>query len=322
MTPKLLSLHHVTATVAEARPDVAFYTGVLGLRRVKKTVNFDNHGVYHFYYGDEVGTPSTLMTTFPYAGQGVPVGAKGAGQVVETAFSVPSGAVRFWERRLAEADIAVDAREERFGRPLLRFHDPSGLRIEVVEAPDDGRGPWLGGTIPGEVAIRGVHSVTMLVRSAPPTLDFASDVLGMAVGPSERARTRLVVGEEAPGHFLDVVESTDAPPAVNGLGTVHHVALAVEDDKAQAAFRARLVEAGVEVTPVRDRDYFRSIYFREPGGVLYEIATRGPGFLVDESVEVLGEALRLPQGAEAKRTEIAAALPTLDPSPSRPESST
>jgi glyoxalase family protein len=315
MPPVLPTLHHVTATVAEAAPDVEFYTGSLGLRLVKKTVNFDNYGVYHLYYGDEVGRPSTLMTTFPYAGQGVRVGTKGAGQITVTSFSVPPGSLGYWQKRLGRAGLEVTEGRERFGEKGLMVEDPSGLNIEIQEGPGDPRDPWTPEGLDPDVAIRGVHGVTFVVRDADRSIHFATEILGLQVVGREGRRTRLAGAEASPGSYLEIIESAEAPDAENGLGTVHHVAMAIADEEAQLAMRQHLVEAGVQVTSVRDRQYFRSIYFREPGGILYEIATLGPGFTIDETVSELGAALQLPSWEEHNREAIEAALPPIDQEP-------
>lgn len=305
------SLHHVTATVAEAFPDVDFYTRVLGLRLVKKTVNFDNYGVYHFYYGDDRGRPSTLMTTFPYAGQGVREGVKGAGQITVTSFSVPPRSFAFWRDRLGAEGLHVTEDDDRFGARSVVVEDPSGLVIELLEGPGDERDFWSAEGIEAGAAIRGIHGVTLVVRSADHSVRFLEEVLGWRVLARAGDRTRLGVGSEGPGSIIEIRESAHAPDAVNGLGTVHHVAMAVTDDEEQLAFQAKLSSLGYPVTPVRDRQYFRSIYFREPGGILYEIATAGPGFLIDEDPETLGTGLKLPAWEEAHRPEIEAALPPI-----------
>jgi glyoxalase family protein len=307
----ILSLHHVTATVSEAPRDVDFYTRILGLRLVKKTVNFDNHGVYHFYYGDEAGSPSTLMTTFPYAGQGVRKGTKGAGQVTVTSFSVPAGSLASWRERLKGEGIGAPEDSRRFGTGALMVEDPSGLNIELLEGPGDDRAPWVAEGIDPGAAIRGIHGVTLVVRSGERSVRFLEEVLGFRVMDRAGPRTRLGVGGEGPGSVIEVLESAHAPDAVNGLGTVHHVAMAVAGDEEQLAFREKLLGLGHQVTPVRDRQYFRSIYFREPGGILYEIATEGPGFLIDEDPETLGSSLRLPAWEEENRATIEAALPEI-----------
>jgi glyoxalase family protein len=301
-------LHHVTATTNDAQQDLDFYLKALGVRLVKKTVNFDNRNVYHFYYGDERGTPGTLMTTFPYKGRGVPVGTQGAGQITSTSFSVPSGSLSGWRDRLEDVGYPAGEGDERFGDQVLRVRDPSGLVIELVACADDPRDPWTGGGLPEDDAVRGVHAVTLSVRDPGPSVDFLARVLGWTVVGEEGGRTRLVANGDLPGHRIEILHAPDAPRAVNGLGTVHHVAMAVDDAEVQMAVRESLVRQGVDVTPVLDRQYFRSIYFREPGGILYEVATIPPGFGVDEEVSSLGTGLRLPPWEERYRTEIEAGL--------------
>lgn len=311
MSLDIQGLHHVTATVSEAAPDVAFYTGLLGLRLVKKTVNFDNPSVYHLYYGNAVGSPSTLMTTFPYAGQGVRTGVRGAGQITLTSFSIPPGSLPFWTERLESRRIPFRKPTPRFGTPSLEVDDPSGLQIELREAPHDARPPWIGGDVPERAAVRGIHSVTLTVRKADPSIRFVTALLGGRVVDMEGHRTLISLGKGGPGAALEILEDTDAPDGVNGLGTVHHVALAVPDAEAQLRVRERIQILVPSVTPVRDRQYFTSIYFREPGGILYEVATQGPGFLVDEDSRSLGQALKLPPQEEEKRSAIEAGLPPL-----------
>lgn len=308
MAHRIESLHHVTATAAEAQEDLDFYTRVLGLRLVKKTVNFDFPGVYHFYYGDARGRPGTIMTTFPYGGKGVRAGMKGAGQVTATAFSVPAGTLGFWKEWLVRHGFAIDASERRFGEELVRLEDPSGLVTELVAA-DDPRPAWTTEGLDADHAVRGVHSVTLTLRDRGPTRELLTGVLGLTLVGEEDGRTRIAAGDGAPGRILDLLHRPDAPQSVNGIGTVHHVALAIGSEEEQAALREELLRLGLSVTDVRDRQYFRSIYFREPGGVLLEIATAGPGFLVDEDEASLGRALKLPPWEEANRAEIERALP-------------
>ncbi len=304
-------LHHLTATVADAQPDLDFYVKTLGMRLVKKTVNFDNRAVYHFYYGDERGTPGTLMTTFPYAGQGVPAGRHGAGQITATSLSVPARSLDGWRGRLRTAGYSVRDEGERFGDEVVTVGDPSGLVIELVASADDAREPWVGTDIAPDAAVRGLYAPTLSIRDPGPSIAFLREVLGWEVANEEEARTRLAVNGDLPGHRLDIVPARDAPPAVNGLGTVHHVAMAVPGDAEQLEIRERLVGLGVGVTPVLDRQYFRSIYFREPSGVLYEVATMSPGFLVDEELEALGGGLRLPPWEESNRPAIERGLPAV-----------
>lgn len=307
MTPAILGLHHVTATVDDAQADLDFCIELLGMRLVKKTVNFDNHNVYHFYYGDAAGHPGTIWTTFPYKGYGVRVGAKGAGQVVTTAFSVPNGSLEFWRNRLRHASVAFNDIEAFFSEPAIGFTDPSGLRFELIASADDHRAPWTR-VVPADAAIRGLHSVQMMVRQAGPSVEFLAKVLGWSVVGSRGNRTRVSAGGSAPGHLIDVIEDNDARPAVNGLGTVHHVAMAIASAEEQLQLRDQLAQHGIGVTDVRDRTYFTSIYFREPGGVLFEVATMKPGFTFDEPAESLGRGLKLPPWEEQHRASIEANL--------------
>lgn len=297
-------LHHVTATVDQAQPDLDFCVRTLGLRLVKKTVNFDNHHVYHFYYGDERGTPGTIWTTFPYHGRGVRVGTKGDGQITVTSLSVPKDSLAFWTGRLMDHGVAVVPAPQRFGEQSIIATDPSGLLIELVATDRDARDYWEGGGIDADYAVRGLHSVSLTLRTVDPTVTFLSEWLGFSVTERGEDRVRLGVNGGGPGKQIDLIISPDAPPAVNGIGTVHHVALAVDDQATQVLLRDELLERGITVTPVMDRQYFQSIYFREPGGVLLEVATMRPGFDVDEPPGELGQSLKLPPWEEASRDEI------------------
>jgi glyoxalase family protein len=300
----ILGLHHVTATVDEAQPDLDFCINALGLRLVKKTVNFDNHFVYHFYYGDGRGAPGTIWTTFPYADRGVAVGKKGAGQVTVTSFSVPVGSLDGWRARLGALGIAVNDIEPRFGEPAIAFADSSGLTFELIATARDDRTPWVADGLDGETAIRGLHSVTILVRDPAKTLDLMTGILGYRVVGEAAGRIRVAANGDAPGHLIDVAHDADAESAVNGLGTVHHVAMAIGSEQEQLEMREALLQYGSRVTEVRDRCYFKSIYFREPGNVLFEVATVAPGFTVDEDASQLGRGLKLPPWEEPHRAEI------------------
>jgi glyoxalase family protein len=307
----ILSLHHVTATVNDAQDDLDFCLDGLGLRLVKRTVNFDNHYVHHFYYGDERGTPGTIWTTFPYKDRGVKVGTKGAGQVTVTSFSVPAGSLSRWRARLRERGVAVSDIEPRFGEEAVRFSDRSGLDFELIATARDARGPWSAGGIPEDDAIRGLHSVSIAVRDPAKTLELMTGLLGYAVVDETDGRIRTAVQGDAPGRVIDVVFDPNAQSAVNGLGTVHHVAMAIAEEDEQVRLRAELLAFGSKVTEVRDRCYFKSIYFREPGGVLFEVATIAPGFTADEDLPVLGRELKLPPWEEPHRADIEAALAPL-----------
>jgi glyoxalase family protein len=307
----ILGLHHVTATVDDAQADLDFGIDALGLRLVKKTVNFDNHSVYHFCYGDERGTPGTLWTTFPYKGRGVHPGIKGAGQVTVTSFSVPAGSLDGWKKRLRERGFTVTDAPPRFGEESILVADPSGLVMELVATNRDTRSPWHAPSVPDDVAVRGLHSVTMTVRNPEPTVAFMADLLGFKTVNEMDGRIRVAVNGDEPGKTIDVVHSANADAAKNGIGTVHHVALAITDGSEQRRLRDEIVRRGLQVTPVMDRQYFTSIYFREPGGVLFEVATLKPGFAIDEPVSELGRGLKLPPDAEADRAAIESALPAV-----------
>ena len=304
-------LHHVTATVDAAQPDLDFCERVLGLRLVKRTVNFDNHSVYHFYYGTESGAPGTIWTTFPYHGWGVPPGVHGAGQVVATGFSVPAGSLDFWRARLEAMGLSAIEGRPRAGEPSLAVRDPSGLVLELIADARETREPWSRGGVSSDAAVRGLHAVTLLLRSRGPTVEFMTGLLGFEVVDETAERTRLAVGRDIPGHLVDLVEAPDAPAARNGLGTVHHVAFAIDGADEQIRLRGELIRRGTDVTEVRDRTYFQSIYFREPGGVLFEVATMSPGFTADEPLDALGRSLRLPAWEEPHRAEIEATLPPI-----------
>jgi len=308
----ILGLHHVTATVDAAQADLDFCLSVLGLRLVKKTVNFDNHHVYHFYYGSEHGAPGTIWTTFPYRGYGVAVGVKGAGQIATTSFSVPASSLGFWRRRFRDAGVEPRDVETPFGEAAIRVDDPSGLWFHLVGNGDDRRTPWAGGGVGSNDAIRGLHSVTMVVRSRQATLELMTGLLGFHIVHETDRAVRIAVGTDGPGHTIDILVDPDAAPGVNGSGTVHHVAVAIATAEEQRRLRGELLAMGLRVTEVRDRCYFQSIYFREPGGVLLEVATVEPGFAVDEDVESLGRALKLPPWEEPNRADIEAYLPRVE----------
>src|SRR5258708_2727977 len=304
----ILGLHHVTATVDAAQDDLDFCLGGLGLRLVKKTVNFDNHHVYHFYYGNAHGAPGTIWTTFPYAGHGVPVGRKGAGQVTVTSFSVPNGSLDVWRKRLGHRAVAVTDLAPRFGDPVIRFAALSGLTFELIAPDRDARAPWVAQASDAADAIRGLHSVTLVVRDAAKTVELMTKLLDYTVVGEMDRRIRLAVNGGGPGKMIDVAQHADAEPAMNGLGTVHHVAMAVGSADEQLRLREELLRYGCKVTEVRDRCYFQSIYFREPGGVLFEVATLQPGFTIDEQPTSLGRDLKLPPWEEANRADIESRL--------------
>jgi Lactoylglutathione lyase and related lyases len=311
MDKLIRSLHHVTATVTDAQDDLDFYAGLLGQRLVKKTVNFDNHHVYHFYYGNETGTPGTIWTTFPYKGMGVRQGVHGAGQITTTSFSVPDGALPFWRQRLAATGVRFEIGHSVSGDATITFGDPSGLAVRLVGNSEDNRKPWTVDEIQPEQAVRGIYGVSLTVRDPALTIDFLKDLMDARTIHESDDGTAMGVGGSGPGHVVEVIPAGDAPPGINGLGTVHHVAFAVASDDDQLRMRDELLRRGVQVTPVLDREYFHSIYFREPNGVLFEIATIPPGFTVDEPLAELGRSLKLPAWEEPNRASIEAGLPAV-----------
>ena len=300
-------IHHVTAISGAAERNLDFYTRVLGLRLVKKTVNFDDPGTYHLYYGDTQGQPGTILTFFPWA-HAAP-GRLGVGETQETAFRVPSAAIGYWTHRLVEKGVP-HALEKRFGETLLTFTDPDGMRFALVGVPGaESEQSWSNGDIPSEHAIRGFHSVSLLLAEAAPTAAILT-VLGFREVAREGTLRRYRADAPLGGH-VDIREAGDFLRGRQGRGSVHHVAFRAADDAAQAAMAEKLAAAGMHVTEQKDRNYFRSVYFREPGGVLFEIATDDPGFAVDEPAESLGAALKLPRFLEPRRAELEAKLPPL-----------
>ena len=309
MSAETTGIHHVTAIAGDPQRNVDFYVGLLGLRVVKKTVNFDDPGTYHLYYGDGAGSPGSIMTFFPWGG--APQGRIGAGQLTITSFSVPAASLGYWTERLVEAGVRFEKPEDRFGETVLRFSDPDGLRLELVAAREEGREGWAGGLVPAENAVRGFHYVTLAVEAPSRTAMLMTDSLGFRQTGEAEGRRRYEAGEGGPGNTVDIADGTGFPRGTMGVGTVHHVAFRVPDEETQLELRERAGALGYNVTPVLDRNYFRSIYFREPGGVLFEIATDPPGFAVDEEPEHLGESLRLPPWLEPRHEELERLLPSL-----------
>jgi len=304
-------IHHVTCISGRADRNLDFYTRILGLRFVKRTVNFDDPTTYHLYYGDEVGQPGTVLTFFPW--EHAAAGRAGVGQAQETAFRVPAGSIGYWTHRLVEKGVAHERPEKRFGETVLPFSDSDGLRAALIGVPEAENEPaWSTHDIPLEHAIRGFHGVTLLLDDAARTAAILTDVLAFTEAGREGYVRRFSVGRGA-GGTVDLREAHGFLPGTMGHGAVHHVAFRAADDAEQAKLARKVVENhGVQTTDQKDRHYFRSIYFREPGGVLFEIATDQPGFAVDEPVSRLGGALKLPRFLEERRKEIEAVLPPLD----------
>jgi glyoxalase family protein len=311
MKEQILGLHHVTAIAGDPQTNVDFYAGVLGLRLIKKTVNFDDPGTYHLYYGDGVGSPGTVMTFFPWPG--VRPGSLGSGQTSTTAFSVPEGSLEFWRQRLEESLVRA-SNIERLGVPGVAFADPDGLRLELLAGAlaDDHRQPWDGSSVPAEHAIRGFDGVTLLHSDRHKTEQLLVGSMGFRKVAEDGQRARYESGEGGSGTYVDLLENPSSGLGRVAGGSVHHVAFRVGDDVSQAAWQRRLFAAGHPTTEVKDRMYFHSVYFREPGGVLFELATDNPGFAVDEPVARLGSELRLPPWHEKLREQIEGTLPPIE----------
>ncbi|MBB4678958.1 ring-cleaving dioxygenase [Crossiella cryophila] len=310
MSIQTSGLHHVTAIGGDPQRNVDFYLRALGLRLVKTTVNFDDPGTYHLYYGDGSGRPGSLITFFPW--KDAPKGRIGTGQATTTSFSVPEASLGWWRRHLAAAGAQVSDIKGRDGEEALLFRDPDGLELALVAHPqEDPRDPWDHGLVPPEHAIRGLHSVTLSVTAEEATAGTLTDDLGLRFLGQEDNRLRFEAGDGGPGALVDVLVRPKGERGVVAVGTVHHVAWRVPDEATQVSWRDELLDRGVRVTEILDRQYFRSIYFREPGGTLLEVATDGPGFAADEPLLELGRALKLPPWLEPSREQIQHALPTL-----------
>ncbi len=293
-------IHHITAIAGDPQRNLDFYTEALGLRLVKRTVNFDDPGSYHFYFGDNIGTPGTIMTFFPWPG--ARRGARGSGQVTVVSFAVPRNSMAFWKERLRATHVTAEEIKGRFGCNALRFLDADGLQLEIVASANEESS--------SERAIRGFAAPTLEVRNPEKTEKLLTENLGFEFVAEENNRRRFRGSGSNASAEIDLV-SSEAGFGQIAAGTVHHIAFRAADDDEQRKLREQLVARGLNVTPVIDRQYFHSIYFREPNGILFEIATDGPGFLIDEPVNALGETLKLPPIYESKRNEIERVLPTI-----------
>ena len=318
--PRTHGIHHVTAITSDPRRTFAFYVGTLGLRLVKRTVNFDDPTSYHFYFGDEVGTPGSIFTVFAWP-QGR-AGRVGAGQVGETAFAIPPASLGWWLDRLAARHVAHELPARRFagapdgGETVVTFTDPDGMRLALVTDPRAAALPGRAGTgddaVPAEHALRGVFGVTLWVDDAAGAGALLDGTMGLRRAVTEGTTTRFVADDATLGRVVDVRDVQGFWGAADGVGSVHHVAFRVRDVAEELAMREAVTALGLGATTVRDRYYFESVYFRAPGGVLFELATDGPGFTIDEPRESLGESLRLPPQFEPHRAEIEATLPPID----------
>jgi glyoxalase family protein len=309
MENKILGLHHITAIADNAKRNLDFYTQVLGLRLVKKTVNFDDPGTYHFYFGNETGTPGTILTFFPW--EGIGQGTNGSGLATHIGYSVPKGSLEFWKNRFQQFNVNVEEGEI-FGEKMISFKDPDGLQLQFIEAstPDD-RKVWTTEDIKDENALKGFHNVTLTLKKADPTIKVLTDILGYDLQKHEGERFRFATDSIETANLIDIIENDKIIAGRNAAGTNHHIAFRVKDDNVLMEYREKVMSAGLNITPKIDRDYFYSLYFREPGGVLFEIATDNPGFTVDEPLNELGTNLKLPKQHEALREKIVEVLPKL-----------
>ena len=309
----ILGIHHVTAITGDPQQNIDFYTGVLGLRLVKVTVNFDDPEAYHFYYGDSHGRPGTILTFFAWPG--ARRGRQGNGQVTAASFAVPKSSLDFWTDRLAANGVVSAIQPERFGEQVLSFADPDGLRLELVEAAHiDATHAWVDGDVPAKYSIHGFHGATLSETGYERTAALLTETMGFRLLRQEQNRFRYEpVHSHAgrAGKTLDVVCSPTAPEGRIAVGTIHHIAFRTSDDAEQREWLGEITRLGYNISPVMDRVYFHSIYYREPGGILFEIATDSPGFAVDEPVEQLGKGLQLPPWLESLRPRIESALPAI-----------
>jgi glyoxalase family protein len=311
MENKILGIHHITAIAGNAKHNLDFYTKVLGLRFVKKTVNFDDPFTYHFYFGDKVGSAGTILTFFPW--QGVRPGKVGRGMATEISYSVPEGSFDFWMKRFQTYKVPYAKPSEKFGEPSLAFIDPDGLKLEMVVAKTpDTRVSWETEGVTKDVATKGFHNITLTLAQIKPTADILTGIFGYKQTGQEGNIYRFSTDAVENAAIVDLIELPGQSAETGGIGTIHHVAFRVKDDIAQMKFRQLILSEGFDITAQIDRNYFHSLYFREPGGVLFEIATDNPGFTVDEPLKDLGKNLMLPVQHEPRRSSIEKHLPALD----------
>jgi glyoxalase family protein len=299
----ITGIHHVSAITGDGQRNIDFYSGLLGLKLVKLTVNFDDPSTYHLYYGDELGRPGSILTFFVWAG--AQRGRIGPPQVSAVSFSIPRDAIGFWTDRFRQHDVSYMQPMTRFGEQIVRFSDPEGMQLELVAGSKrDSRMPWTGSGIPFDSAIRGLHSITLTEEAYEHTAALLTNTLAFKPQWQEGNRYRFGAGDASAGTLVDIVCMPEPRQGAMGAGTVHHLALRTPDDEKQVEWHRTLANAGYNTSPVLDRTYFRSIYFREPGGILFEVATDGPGFTIDEPLDKLGSGLRLPRWLEGARPQI------------------
>jgi glyoxalase family protein len=311
MEKKIAGLHHVTAIASDPQRNLDFYVGLLGLRLVKRTVNFDDPGTYHFYFGDARGTPGTILTFFPWPG--ARRGHRGVGQIEATAFAISPDSVGYWLDRFKEQHVTAEKTPARFGEEVIRFTDPDGLLLDLVASDSIAQAEsWGDSMVPAAHSLRGFHSVSAALEGYERTAKLFAESFGYRLVKESGNRFRFAApSESGPGRIVDLLCMPDSRAGNVAAGCVHHIAFRTKDDAEQLQWREHLVEIGYNVTPVIDRTYFHSIYFREPGGILFEIATERPGFTLDEPIEELGSKLRLPPWMEAARSQIEQVLPPI-----------
>ena len=311
MENRILGLHHITAIADNAKRNHEFYTKVLGLRMVKKTVNFDDPGTYHFYFGDEAGTPGTILTFFPW--EGIGQGRTGTGMATSIGYSVPKDSLEFWADRFKQFNVKQDSIREKLGEQYLSFKDPDGLNIDLIVSNDeDKRKPWETDDVKANVATKGFHNITLTLKKIEATAEILTDILGYKLLEQDGNRYRFITDAIDTANIVDLLELPDGKPGHNAAGTNHHVAFRVKDDAILMEYREKVLSKGLSITPKIDRDYFFSLYFREPGGVLFELATDNPGFTKDEPLNELGTHLKLPGQYEPAREKIEKVLPELN----------
>jgi glyoxalase family protein len=310
MDKKISGLHHVTAIASDPQRNLDFYVGLLGLRLVKRTVNFDDPGTYHLYFGDARGTPGTILTFFPWPG--ARRGQRGVGQIEATAFAISPDSVGYWLDRFKEQHVTAAKTPARFGEEVIRLTDPDGLLLELIASSSSAPfQPWPDGPVPPEHALHGFHSVSAALEGYERTAQLMQSFGYRLVKESGNRFRFASPDDDAPGRIVDLLCLPDTGPGRVAAGSVHHIAFRTRNDEEQLKWREHLVELGLNVTPIIDRTYFHSIYFREPGGILFEIATEPPGFTLDEKLDELGMHLRLPQWMESARSQIERVLPPI-----------
>jgi len=310
MNNNIQGIHHITAIAGNAQRNYDFYTKVLGLRMVKKTVNFDDPGTYHFYFGNENGTPGTILTFFPW--QGIQQGRPGTGMATEIGYSVPEGSLEFWKDRFTQFNVQHGITAERLGELYLPFQDPDGLQLNlIVPKKNDNRQAWETAEVKAQNATKGFHSITLTLKSIKGTADILTEVFGYTLLEQEGNRYRYITTNIENAAIVNLIEAPEEERGIVAGGTNHHVAFRVANEDVLMTYREKILQKGINITPKINRDYFFSLYFREPGGVLFELATDNPGFTVDEPLDQLGTSLKLPVQYQPMRAEIEKALPEL-----------